>query len=158
MRCENDMSTSSTSSIVFPRAVSTPTYGNDVHLTPSNSDSFSQVRRLGEDEPFTDLGAIQESTDSVDCAAGSSCAAVTASLEGFLQVSEEETHLWVVWVRAVVISVELAISVVVAFSFAVQLLRDIGKKFNDILSEDTLHVVSTRTTPQVLSDAVLAFV
>ena len=71
------------------------------------------------DQCLTGQGVIQESSDNVHCAAGCSCAAVTACLEGFLQVSEEEAQLRVVWVRSVVESVELAVSVVVASFLAV---------------------------------------
>ena len=119
MRCENDMSTSSTSSKFCPSrtsiaASSTPTYAKDIHLTPSNSDSLHLVCDLcvREDQHLADQGVIQEPTDGVHCAAGSSRAAVTASLEGFLQVCEVEAQLRVVWIGSVVVSVELAIRVV----------------------------------------------
>ena len=57
------------------------------------------------------------------------------------------------------ISVELARRVVVAFSLAVQLLLDVNEKFNNIFSEETLHIVSTGcTAPTILGDTILAFV
>ena len=114
-------SSTSTSLSIIAAPPSTPTYGKDIHLTPSNSDSLHLVCDLcvREDQHLADQGVIQEPTDGVHCAAGTSCAAVTASLEGFLQVCEEEAQLRIVWVGSVVESVELAVSVVVASFLAV---------------------------------------
>ena len=142
-------------------ASSTATYGKDVHLTPSNSDSLHLVcgRCVREDECLADQGVIQESTDGVHGTAATSCAAVTASLEGFLQVCEEEAQLRVVWVGSVVVSVELAIRLVVAAFLALQLLGDVSKNVDDVFSQDTFNIVSAGgATPPVFSDAVLAWV
>ena len=160
------MSTSSTSSKFCPSrtsiaASSTPTYAKDIHLTNSNSDSLHLVCDLcvREDQHLADQGVIQEPTDGVHCAAGSSRAAVTASLEGFLQVCEEEAQLRVVWIGSVVVSVELAVRVVVAAFLAVQLLWDVNKKFNNIFSQETFHIVSTGcAAPPIFCDAILAWV
>ena len=143
MGCKDDMSASTpTFTSIRAAAPSTPTYGKDVDLTNSNSDSLHLVCDLcvREDQHLADQGVIQEPTDGVHCAAGSSRAAVTASLEGFLQVCEEETQLRVVWIGSVVVSVELAVSVVVAAFLAVQLLGDIGKNLDNVFPKDTFFL------------------
>ena len=74
-------------------------------------------------------------------------------------MSDQEAQLRVVWVGAVVMSVELAIRVVLAFVLAVQLLRNIGNDFKNVFSQDTFKVVSTGFKANLLfSDAILAFV
>lgn len=74
-------------------------------------------------------------------------------------MSEEEAQLRVVWVGSVVIGVELAIGVLVAFFLAVQLFLDVDEQFDDIFSQETFNIVSTGcATPPFFSDAVLAFV
>ena len=163
------MSTSSTSSkispsTIIPATLSTPTYGKDVqvhlNITLSNSKKFNQACALPCDEKsFAQGVAIQEATDRVHIAAGRSGEAVTAWFKRFLQVREEEAQLGVVWVGFSMISVELAICVVVAASFALKLLRDIGKNLDDVFCEKTFNIVSTGfKAPFLLSNTVLALV
>ena len=53
----------------------------------------------------------------------------------------------------------LAVSVVVAAFLAVQLLGDVNKKFNNIFSHKTFHIVSTGcAAPPIFCDAILAWV
>ena len=74
-------------------------------------------------------------------------------------MSDQEAQLRVVWVGGVVMSVELAIRVVLAFVLAVKLLRNIGNDFDNVFSQDTFKVVSTGFKANLLfSDAILAFV
>ena len=56
-------------------------------------------------------------------------------------------------VGSIVICVELAIRALLASFFALNLLRDVNKKFKNVVSKNTFHIVSTGTAPQVLSSA-----
>ena len=139
MRCENNLSATSTSCNLLIKTPSTPTYGKDVqvhlNITLSNSKKFNQACALPCDEKsFAQGVAIQEATDRVHIAVGRSGEAVTAWFKRFLQVREEEAQLGVVWVGFSMISVELAIRIIVAGFFALKLPRNVNKKINDILS------------------------